>query len=347
MSERKRGAILAGDIGGTNTRLAIVEMVKGHFNFLAEKTFLSREELSLESALRKFLSTPIHLITRACLGVAGPVRGGRCEATNLPWVIDSQKIAQQLNLPRVGLINDLEANAYGIAALETKDFEVLNQGTQDVQGNRAVISPGTGLGEAGLFWDDGEYRPFASEGGHADFAPRNHLEMDLLDYLLKRHARVSAERVISGQGLFNIYQFLKDTGRAEEPTWLVDQMRHKDSPAVITENALEGKSWLCMQALDLFISLYGAEAGNMALKVMATGGVYLGGGIAPKIIAKLRDPVFMNAFTAKGRMRPLLQAIPVRVILNPKAALLGAARCAMRQGNATRDEMNKKSSAIR
>jgi glucokinase len=155
--------------------------------------------------------------------------------------------------------------------------------------------------------------------------------MDLLDYLLKRHARVSVERVISGQGLFNIYQFLKDKGHGEEPTWLVDQMRQKDPPVVITENALEGKSSLCTQALDLFISLYGAEAGNLALKVMATGGVYLGGGIAPKIIAKLRDPVFMNAFTAKGRMRPLLQAIPVRVILNPKVALLGAARYAMRQ----------------
>jgi glucokinase len=331
MGERKRSVILVGDIGGTNTRLAIIEMVKGHFNFLAEETFLSREELSLESTLRKFLAKPLHSITWACLGVAGPVREGRCEATNLPWVIDSQKIALELNLPRVNLINDLEAKAYGIAELGTKNFEVLNQGAPDAQGNRAVISAGTGLGEAVLYWDEGEYRPFASEGGHADFAPRNHLEMNLLDYLLKRHSRVGAERVISGQGIFNIYQFLKDTARAEEPTWLVDQMRQKDPPVVITENALAGKSSLCVQALDLFVSLYGAEAGNLALKVMATGGVYLGGGIAPKIIAKLRDPVFMNAFTAKGRMRPLLQAIPVRVILNPKLALLGAARCAMRQ----------------
>ncbi len=331
MGGTKRSTILVGDIGGTNTRLAIVERVKGHFNFLAEETFPSREELSLESALRKFLSNPIHPITQACLGVAGPVRKGRSEATNLPWVIDSKEIARQLHLPRVDLINDWEAGAYGIAALETKDFEVLNQGADDAQGNRAIISAGTGLGQVGLFWDGREYRPFASEGGHADFAPRNHLEMDLFDYLLKRHSRVSVERVISGQGLFNIYQFLKDTGRAEEPAWLVEQMREKDSPVVITKNALEGKSSLCTQALDLFISLYGAEAGNLALKVMATGGVYLGGGIAPKIIAKLRDPVFMNAFTAKGRMKPLLQAIPIRVILNPKVALLGAARCAMRQ----------------
>jgi glucokinase len=327
----KKSAILVGDIGGTNTRLAIIDVAKGHFNFLAEETFSSREEPSLESALRKFLSKSSHFVTRASFGVAGPVRSGRCEATNLPWVINSQELARQLTLPWVGLINDWEAGAYGIPALETRDFEVLNPGTPEVQGNQAVVSAGTGLGEVGLFWDDREYRPFASEGGHADFAPRNHLEMDLMDYLLKRHPRVSAERVICGQGLFTIYQFLRDKDQGEEPRWLVEQMRQKDPPAVISENALAGKDPLCMEALDLFVSLYGAEAGNMALKVMAIGGVYLGGGIAPKIIAKLREPVFMNAFTAKGRMRPLLQTMPVRVILNPKVALLGAARYAMRQ----------------
>ncbi|MBN1548693.1 MAG: glucokinase [Syntrophaceae bacterium] len=321
--------ILVGDIGGTNTRLAIVDFVKGKFHFRAEKIFSSREEPSLESALRKFLSEPFHPIKRACFGVAGPVSHGRCEATNLPWIIDSQEIAKQFNIPRVGLLNDLEINASGIAVLETKDFEVLNQGIHDAQGNRAVISAGTGLGQAGLFWDGREYRAFASEGGHADFAPRNHIEMGLLDYLLKRYARVSVERVISGQGLLNIYQYLRDAGHAEEPTWLVDEMRHKAPPEVITENALEEKSSLCVMALDLFVALYGAEAGNLALKVMATGGIYLGGGIAPNIIAKLREPLFMNAFTAKGRMKPLLQAMPVRVIMNLKTALLGAARHAM------------------
>jgi glucokinase len=305
--------------------------VDGRFYFLAEQTFPSREEPSLENALRKFLANPVLPIKRAAFGVAGPVRQGRCEATNLPWVIDSRELARLLSLPWVGLINDWEAGAYGIDALEEKDFEVLNQGTPDARGNRAVIAAGTGLGEVGLFWDDREYRPFASEGGHADFAPRNHLEMGLLDYLLKRHPRVSAERVICGQGLFTIYQFLKDQGRGEEPKWLVDEMRQKDPPAVITENALVGKCSLCTQALDLFVSLYGAEAGNMALKVMATGGLYLGGGIAPKIIVKLKEPVFMNAFTAKGRMRPLLQTLPVRVIMNPKVALLGAARYALRK----------------
>ena len=279
----------------------------------------------------KIPGQPGPAIAGAAFGVAGPVRQGRCEATNLPWVIDSRELARQLALPRVGLINDWEAGAYGIAPWKDQDFEVLNPGVPDARGNRAVIAAGTGLGEVGLFWDGREYRPFASEGGHADFAPRNHLEMGLLDYLLKRHPRVSAERVICGQGLFTIYQFLKDRGHGEEPNWLADQMRQQDPPAVITENALAGKSPLCTQALDLFVSLYGAEAGNMALKVMATGGVYLGGGIAPKIIARLKEPVFMNAFTAKGRMKPLLQNIPVRVILNPKVALLGAARYALRQ----------------
>lgn len=326
MRRIKQEGILVGDIGGTNTRLALVDSGKEGFRFLTEQTFPSREEPSLESALRKFLAGLDHPVTRAAFGVAGPVRRGRCEATNLPWVIDSRELARQLNLPRVGLINDWEAGAYGIDVLEEKDFEVLNPGAPDAQGNRAIIAAGTGLGEVGIFWNGSEYKPFASEGGHADFAPRNHLEMDLLDYLLKRHPRVSAERVVCGPGLVNIYQFLKNRGLAEEPPWLAEQMRQEDPPKVISENALAGKSELCNQALDLFVALYGAEAGNLALKVMTTGGVYLGGGIAPKIIAKLKEPVFMNAFTAKGRMRPLLQTMPVRVILNPKVALLGAAR---------------------
>jgi len=331
MSGRKREIILAGDIGGTSTRLALMEFVKGRFGFLVEQTFQSRDESGLESALRKFLANPTYAITAASFGVAGPVRHGRCEATNLPWVIDSVHLARRLGLSWVGLINDLEASAYGISVLKDKDFEILNPGAPNAAGNQAVISAGTGLGEVGLFWDGRDHRPFASEGGHADFAPRNHLEIDLLNYLLKRHPRVSAERVICGHGLFHIYQFLKEREQAEEPEWLSEQIRHKDPPAVIAENGLAGKSPICTQALDLFVSLYGAEAGNMALKVMATGGVYLGGGIAPKILESLKEPAFMNAFTAKGRMRPLLQTMPVRVILNPKVALFGAACHAMKR----------------
>jgi len=242
--------------------------------------------------------------------------------------VDARLVARELGLQAVGLINDLEANAYGIAALEPNDFDVLNAGAPDAEGNQAIISAGTGLGEAGLTWDGTQHRPFATEGGHSDLAPRNHLEMELLGYLLKQFQRVSYERVVSGPGLLNIYRFLRDTGRGEEPAWLAEKMRDQDPGAVVSQAAFDGKSDLCVQALDLFVSLYGAEAGNLALKLLATGGVYLGGGIAPKIISKLQDPIFLNAFTAKGRLKPLLQAMPVRVILNDRTALLGAARCA-------------------
>lgn len=321
--------ILAGDIGGTNTRLAFLEEGDGRPIPVAEGTFSSREHASLEAVLGKFIAAHAFPITAACFGVAGPVRHGRCDATNLPWIVDAGQVAQALGVKSVGLVNDLEANAWGIAALEPADFVVLNAGAPDASGNAAIVSAGTGLGEAGLYWDGTRRRPFATEGGHADFAPRNHLEMELLNYLLKQFHRVSYERVLSGPGLLNIYRFLRASGRGEEPPWLAEEMRRQDPPAVISRAALDGKSDLCVQALDLFVSLYGAEAGNLALKIMATGGVYLGGGIAPRIIRKLQDPVFLNAFTAKGRMKPLVQAIPVRVILNDKTALLGAARLAM------------------
>jgi glucokinase len=318
--------ILAGDIGGTNTRLAIVDIENETNKLIYEKTFPSREKTSLETVLAEFLlQYPCHPI-RASFGIAGPVQGGRCEATNLPWVVDSKTVARQLGLKRVGLMNDLVANAYGIAVLQPKDFVVLNKGARSPKGNQAIIAAGTGLGEAGLYWDGEIHRPFASEGGHVDFAPRNHLEMALLDYLLKRFRRVSYERLVSGPGLFHVYQFLRDTGKGEEPQWLTEQLRIGDPSQTISQMALEGKSPLCNQALELFVSLYGAKAGNLALTFMATGGIYLGGGIAPKIIAKLQEPAFMNAFTTKGRLQPLIQSIPVRVIMNPKTALIGAAR---------------------
>mgnify|MGYP001396241197 CR=1 FL=1 len=321
--------ILAGDIGGTNARLALLAPAGGRLAFVREQTFASREAPSLESVLRRFLAGTDHPITHACMGVAGPVRQGRCEATNLPWIIDAAVLARQLKVPRVGLLNDLAAQAHGIGELEAADFETLNPGMPDPQGHCALIAAGTGLGQAGLYRHGEELRPFACEGGHADFAPRNHLEMALLDHLLKQHSRVSAERLVSGRGLVNIYHFLKARGAGEEPTWLAEALASDDPAAVISRAALDGRSPLCDQALDLFVTLYGAEAGNLALKLMATSGVYLGGGIAPKIVARLREPLFMNAFTAKGRMKPLMQAMPVRVILNPKTALLGAARVAL------------------
>jgi len=320
--------ILAGDVGGTNTRLAFVEATGDRLTLIVEEVFPSRDHANLEAVLRTFMSSHRLPVEQACFGVAGPVRHGRCDATNLPWVVEARQLARELGLGAVGLINDLEANAYGIAALEPKDFVVLNAGAPDAEGNAAIIAAGTGLGEAGLYWNGRHHRPFATEGGHATFAPRTPLEMDLLRHLLTEFEHVSYERVVSGPGLLNMYRFLRDTGRAEEPAWLADTPSQRDPSAAIAHAALEGTSALCVQALDLFMSLYGAEAGNLALKVMATGGVFVGGGIAPKIIQKLKDSTFMAAFTAKGRMRPLLEAMPVRVILNEKTALLGAARCA-------------------
>ncbi len=320
--------ILAGDIGGTNTRLAFVEKQDGCLTPRVEATFPSREHASLEAVLRKFLAANPHPVSCAAFGIAGPVRNGRCDATNIPWVVDAVLLAKELGLDRTGLINDLEANAWGLGALEPSDFAVLNTGAPDAQGNAAIVSAGTGLGEAGLYWDGAMHRPFATEGGHADFAPRNRLEAELLEHLLKQFSRVSYERVVSGPGLLNVYRFLRDTGRGEEPAWLAERMRQQDPSAVISQAALRRESALCEQALDLFVTLYGAEAGTVGLKLLATGGVYLGGGIAPKILPKLQDPNFLNAFTAQGRLKPLMQAMPVRVILNDKTALLGAARYA-------------------
>jgi glucokinase len=318
--------ILAGDIGGTNSRLALFELNGDSLNLVVEKTFPSRQYFHLEAIAREFRSAHPQSITHACFGVAGPVKHGRCEATNLPWVVDAQVLASELGLTAVGLMNDLEANALGIAVLKPSDFATLNPGEPNAEGNAALISAGTGLGEAGLFWDGQQYRPIASEGGHTDFAPTNELEISLLRYLLAQFERVSWERVLSGPGLYNLYKFFQDTGRAEEPAWLAEELRHQDPPSVITQAALAGRSTLCELALDLFISLYGAEAGNLALTMKATGGLFVGGGIAPKLIEKLNGSTrFIDAFTAKGRMRSLLEAIPVRVILNDRTALLGAA----------------------
>src|SRR5919109_3524862 len=197
-----------------------------------------------------------------------------------------------------------------------EDFVTLNRGAEDAAGNAAVVAAGTGLGEAGLYWDGQRHRPFAGEGGHTSFAPTDPLQMELLDFLSREFGHVSWERVLSGPGLHNIYRFLRDTGRGEEPDWLTREMQQRDPAAVISQTALAGTSALCRQALDLFVALYGAEAGNVALKIMATAGVYVGGGIAPRIVTKLAEPLFMQAFVAKGRLQSLLQDIPVRVVMN-------------------------------
>jgi glucokinase len=321
--------ILAGDIGGTNTRLAFFEGTPDRLQPVHIEIFPSPQFSGPAEIVRKFLSVHQQPVDGVCFGIPGAVVNERVETTNLPWVVDARQMAADLGLAKIHLINDLFANAHGIALLEESDFVVLNAGVQNTMGNRALISAGTGLGEAGLYADgQGGYHPFPSEGGHVDFAPRNDLEMDLLRYLMGRFEHVSYERVLSGPGLHNIYQFLRETGRGEEPPWLAEQIAQGDPSAAISKSALEGTSSICVQALDIFVSLYGAEAGNLALKVLATGGAYVGGGIAPKIIRKLSSTAFMKAFTAKGRIGSILKDIPVRVITNDKTALLGAGRVA-------------------
>ena len=325
--------ILAGDVGGTSTRLGFFTIEDLRLNLVLEKGYPSRQHKSLDEIVVEFVSHHKLAIEYACFGIAGPVQHGRVETPNLPWVVDQKTVANKLQIESAWLINDLLANTYGILMLKGKDFAVLNAGSPDAVGNSAVISAGTGLGEAGAYWDGKQYHPFACEGGHADFSPRNELEIDLLRYLFKTFGHASWERVVSGPGLHNIFDFLRDTGRGEAPDWLTAEMKEKDPSAVISQAALEGKSELCVQALDLFISCFGAEAGNLALKFLATGGVFIGGGIAPKIIQKLSRSTFMDAFADKGRFKHLLQDIPVRVILNDKTALLGAARCAARRAS--------------
>lgn len=324
--------ILAGDIGGTNSRLAGFEIDNGRLQVRVEQTFPSRGYASFDEIVSTFVSTHRVAVSQACFGIAGPVRHGRSEAINLAWVVDALQLAKQLGLPTVYLINDLEANAYGAGALAPEDFVLLNAGVPGAEGNAAVIAAGTGLGEAGLYWDGARHWPFASEGGHASFAPGDALQVALLQYLQPQFTHVSWERVLSGPGLLNVYRFLRDTQRGSEPAWLAEEMRQGDPTAAVSCAGLAGTCELCVQALELFVELYGAEAGNLALKVMATGGVFIGGGIAPRLITKLQEPTFMRAFCNKGRLQSVLEAIPVRVIMNDKTALYGAARCAALRG---------------
>src|SRR6202163_1798267 len=319
--------ILAGEIGATHTRLAAFETEGNQLQCAVEKTYMSQQHDGLAGILADFIKTegiPVH---SACFGVGAPVRAGRSKISNLPWVLDAREIATQLKLNSVGLLNDMEAYAYGIDVLESKDFIVLSEGSDDAEGNRAVISARTGLGMAGLYWDDFRHHPFACEGGHADFAPRNDLQMELLGYLQKKYGRVSCERILSGPGIKNIYEFLRDTQKADEPEWLREQIKGvKDVPALIAQLALEGKAAICDQTLSIFVSVFGAETGNCGLNFMTTGGIFIGGSIAARNVGRMKDPVFMQSFLNKGRMETLLKDMPVKIILNDDCGLMGAAR---------------------
>jgi glucokinase len=319
--------ILAGEIGGTHARLAAFETEGNKLNNVVDTTFESQQHSGLAEIITEFVKKNGVPVDMACFGVAGPVRGGRCKISNLSWIIDSRELAKQLKLNSVGLLNDLEAYAYGVDALDDKDFITLNEGSEDAEGNRAVVSARTGLGVAGLYWDGRRHHPFACEGGHTNFAPRNDLEEELLHYLRKKYARVSYERIASGPGIKNVYDFLRETGKAEEPDWLKAQIREAaDAPALISRLASEGKAPICDQAMSMFVSVYGAHAGDCALTFMSTGGIFIGGSIAAKNLAKMRDPVFMESFLDKGRMSELLKDVPVKVVLNDDAGILGAAR---------------------
>ena len=343
--------ILAGDIGGTKIHLALYEWDKGRVDPIREDTVWTADYESLEEVLTEFLEETADIepeledpfeddsprttpssersLTAACFGVPGPVLNNSCRTTNIPWTIEGDKLADFLKIPQVRLLNDLEATAYGLPLLEPEEIEDLNPNAPSPppDGTRALLAAGTGLGESLIVWTGKDYQICPSEGGHVDFAPNNDLEIELLRYLRTSYLHVSYERVLSGPGLHLIYQFLRDTQK-NEPTWFSEKLPTGDPASLIAEAGLEGKPDICKNALQLFVSIYGAEAGNMALKTLSMGGVYIGGGIAPKILPALQDGTFLKAFLAKGRYKRLLGKIPVRVILNPHTALLGAASVA-------------------
>ncbi len=317
--------ILAGDVGGTKVHLAVFDFTEGKLSHTRDKQFPAKEYSGLEEIVKEFLGTD-H-VSAACFGVPGPVRDGRLRLTNLPWTLDSRELAKNLAIDHVFLINDLEANGYGVAELGQDQIYTLSEGDASQIGNRGLIAAGTGLGEGILAWNGRIHVPYPSEGGHTDFGPRNETEIELLRFLQRKYnGRISYERVVSGMGLTNIYEFLRDSQGMEEPKWLADKIAEAHDPnSVITEMALRAKSEICAKALDMMVSIYGAEAGNLALKVLSVGGLYVGGGIAPKILEKLKDGTFLKAFQDKGRLSQLLIHMPVRVILDSRAALMGAA----------------------
>lgn len=333
--------ILAGDLGATKSNLALFS-VEGHgLKLVVEQTLRSKDYPGVKELVAAFLgSDPVRdndragaeAITRACLGIAGPVVGDQVRTPNLPWLISAPQLGEDFGLEAVKLINDLEATGYGISTLDSGELLALSEASPQPNSNGALIAAGTGLGEGLLIAAEHGLRPVASEGGHCDFAPRTALETKLLEYLLERFSHVSYERVLSGPGLLNIYRFLRDSGGGDEPAWLKEKLKQGDPSAIVTREALAGQSELCVQTLDLFVSIYGAEAGNLGLKAKALGGVYVGGGIAPRIKNKLVDGTFMEGFTDKGRLSQLMESIPVHVILNPKTALFGAAHYATLSG---------------
>lgn len=320
--------ILAGDIGGTKTNLAYFDVEKGKLVVRQAKSYPSQEFPSLAAILKEFRKENAGSLNGAAFGIAGPVVDGHCRLTNLSWEIDRDELRKELGIPTVELINDLQATAYGTLHLAENEKLMLQTGRPQANGAIAVIAAGTGLGEGALIWDGKGYRAVASEGGHADFSPRNELEAALLLFLAKKYGHVSWERILSGPGIISLYEFLAAHDGTAAPRWLTEAFAREDPAAVISKAGIEGKDPTCVKALDLFVSLYGAEAGNLFLKFLGTGGVFIGGGIAPKILAKMKDGLFVQNFRAKGRFDKMLGEIPISVILNDRIALVGAAHVA-------------------
>jgi len=321
--------ILAGDVGGTKTNLGFFDIHGDRLVSLAEERYPSGDYKRLDLLVAAFVGRYGYKAQSACFGVAGPVHRGRCQGVNLPWIVDASVLSRNLEIPEVHVINDLESTAFSLSVLARRDVVTLSSGARGAVGNAAVIAAGTGLGEAGLYWDGHRHQPFACEGGHTDFGPRDALEIEFLAYLAQRYEHVSVERIVSGAGLVDLYHFFYERAPQQACREVHELVQTDQGPAAVSRAALERRCPVCETALDRFVMIYGAEAGNLALKLMATGGVYVGGGIAPKIIAKLKERLFLEAFLAKGRMRGLLmERIPVRVIMTDRAALLGAAQYA-------------------
>lgn len=322
--------LLAGDVGGTKTLLALFEERNGVFTELRRERFESAAYAGLAQMVRAMMGAETETLDRAAFGIAGPVVDDTSKTTNLPWHIDARAMEKELEIERICLLNDFQAVALGVPSLQPADLVVLQEGEVDPQGPIAILGAGTGLGEAVVVPTADRLRVLPSEGGHTDFSPRDEVEIDLLRFLMARHGRVSVERVVSGQGLVGIYEFLTHTQLEKESPEIRQRMEQGDPGAVIGSTALDGGDAACVRAVRMFVSLYGAEAGNLALKVLPTGGLYVGGGIAPKLLPFMKSPEFLESFLAKGRMRPLLERMRVSIILDAHVGLYGARNVAFK-----------------
>ena len=324
ISKRNYGSavVLAGDVGATKTDLSVIRFDSGHYSVLKEQKFRSGDYQNIIGLADSFLKNTI-LPDSICLGVAGPVLNGHAKLSNLNWEINKDELSDHFGDRNVEVINDLEAAAYGLALLTEQDLSVIQRGDENPIGNAAVIAPGTGLGEAGLYWDGTNYHPFATEGGHCDFASRDEFDFELHSFLESKFGHVSWERLICGPGILNIYEFLRDEKNGEEPAWLKEKIENHDEASVISQHTKESE--LCNQTMQLFLRYLAFESANLVLKLKATGGLFIGGGIAPKIISLVANDIFNSFFRQSGRMNYILERVPVKIILNTRTALLGAA----------------------